>query len=320
MHRLALLVALLACAACRTTDARVAHVTPRESSHGPRVLAVVAHPADETAFAAALYQITTRLDGVCDLAVITNGEGGFKYATLAERTYGLELTDEAVGRAELPTIRRRELEDSARVLAVRDVWFLGEQDHRYTTDLAEVLGPAARVWDLARVRAELDELLARGRYDLVFTLAPTADTHAHHKAATVLALEAALRRPERERPVVLCTRVVDADDPKPLVVEAGVPAIELASGAAPFEVDRRQTFGFKQSLDWRVVVNWAIAAHKSQGTMQLAMNRGDREQFYLFRADAPDATTRARPVFDALRAAAFPLRTYGPTAGTNTKP
>jgi hypothetical protein len=49
---------------------------------GPRVLCVVAHPDDEIAFAGALYKTATLLDSVCDLVTITNGEGGFKYATL----------------------------------------------------------------------------------------------------------------------------------------------------------------------------------------------------------------------------------------------
>ena len=72
---------------------------------GPRVLCVVAHPDDEIAFAGVLYKTATFLDGVCDLVTITNGEGGFKYATLAEPLYGLELTDEVVGRRHLPEIR-----------------------------------------------------------------------------------------------------------------------------------------------------------------------------------------------------------------------
>ena len=60
---------------------------------------VAPHPDDEIAFAGALYKTSTLLDGRCDVAGITNGEGGFKYSTLAERIYGLELTDEVRTRA-----------------------------------------------------------------------------------------------------------------------------------------------------------------------------------------------------------------------------
>jgi len=41
--------------------------------------------------------------------VITNGEGGYRYSLLAEPVYGVALTDEAVGRAALPEIRKRGL-------------------------------------------------------------------------------------------------------------------------------------------------------------------------------------------------------------------
>ena len=200
-----LLLALAACTGAGT-GARV-EVTPRSGAQGPRVLAVVAHPDDETAFAGALYKITTHLGGVCDLVVLTNGEGGFKYATLAERVYGAELTDESVGRAELPAIRKREMVDAARILGVRSVEFLGQTDHRYTTDVSEVLGEGAAVWNLALVRRELAEALAEERYDFVFALAPSTTTHAHHQAATALAAEAVLARPEGSRPVMLVAQV-----------------------------------------------------------------------------------------------------------------
>src|SRR5688500_8309755 len=71
-----------------------------------RVLIVTAHPDDDVTFAATVYKITHDLHGLVDLALITNGEGGYKYSTLGETIYGLELTDERVGRAHLPTIRK----------------------------------------------------------------------------------------------------------------------------------------------------------------------------------------------------------------------
>src|SRR6187402_1770713 len=78
----------------------------------PRILAVIAHPDDETAFAAGLYVAARHLGARCDVLVITNGEGGFKYSGLAESYYGAELSREEVGRAELPDIRRREMLES----------------------------------------------------------------------------------------------------------------------------------------------------------------------------------------------------------------
>ncbi|HED65066.1 MAG TPA: PIG-L family deacetylase, partial [Planctomycetes bacterium] len=146
-------IALPAGVSCETLDSPV--VRPG----GPRILVVVAHPDDEIAFAGALYKATTHLHGRADVAVITNGEGGYKYSTLAERVYGLPLTDEAVGRAHLPAIRRRELAAGCRWLGVSRIYFLDEQDQHYTRDEGEMLRPGADVWDLERVETALRALL-----------------------------------------------------------------------------------------------------------------------------------------------------------------
>lgn len=290
----------VACAACASASG-IVEVTERGQASGPRVLGVIAHPDDETAFAATLYKITAQLDGICDLVVITNGEGGFKYATLAERIYGVELTDETVGRAALPAIRRREMIAAAGVLGLRRIEFLGQKDHRYSTDLAEVLGPEARVWDLTAVRAALARVLASERYGFVIGLAPTLETHAHHQAATALLAEAVRTLPEAVRPVMLVARVRGADE----------------APGGPFQLDRTQKFGFQEKLDYRIVVNWDIAAHKSQGTMQLAMNQGEREEFTLFGDPSGEAARRTAELFERLRQPQFEPRTYGASAGTN---
>ena len=84
----------------------VGHGAPSEQL---RVLLVTAHPDDDASFAGVVYQITQQLGGIVDLALVTDGSGGFRYSTLAEKVYGVELTDEAVARQYLPTIRKREL-------------------------------------------------------------------------------------------------------------------------------------------------------------------------------------------------------------------
>jgi hypothetical protein len=58
-----------------------------QADSAPKVLVVTAHPDDHAEFAAVIYKITHDLGGVVDLVVITNGEGGFKYSTLAESYY-----------------------------------------------------------------------------------------------------------------------------------------------------------------------------------------------------------------------------------------
>jgi len=61
------------------------------SESNPKVLAVVAHPDDETQFAATLYKISHEMGGTVDVVMITNGEGGYKYSTLAEPIYHREV-------------------------------------------------------------------------------------------------------------------------------------------------------------------------------------------------------------------------------------
>ena len=174
MRRALLLAFLCVAPACRS--AGTGHVD-KQSLHsipdpvGPRILCVVAHPDDEIAFAGVLYQTATALGGACDVAVITNGEGGFKYATLSEAIYGLELSDEQVGRAHLPAIRRRELAAGCSILGVRDLYFLDQVDHRYTLDAREVLETG--LWDLELVERALQSILRAGGYDFLFTLVPS---------------------------------------------------------------------------------------------------------------------------------------------------
>ena len=311
-------LALLVVSACAAP--RVATVTPDDGNTGPRVLCVFAHPDDETTVAGALYKTATFLDGTVDMVLITNGEGGFKYCTLAERIYGHELTLEHVGRAHLPRIRRQEMLNGCALMGVHQVHFLEETDHRYTQDPIEVLGDDAEVWDLARIEAALDETLAAGTYDFVLTMAPSPTTHGHHQAATVLAARAVSRVAEAERPVLLGS-VVETEDsgvPAAPLALAGFPETAVQGGKA-LVFDRTQKFGHRGRLDYRVLVNFVIAQHLSQGTMQLAMSRGLREHYFVFTGAPPGAHERAAAWLEALAAPQFPVREYGASAGTNAR-
>lgn len=74
---------------------------------GPKVLVINAHPDDETSFPILLYKITHDLKGTVDLALLTDGSGGFIGSELGSVHYGLDLTDSLVGRSELPRIRKK---------------------------------------------------------------------------------------------------------------------------------------------------------------------------------------------------------------------
>jgi len=56
-----------------------------------KLLIVTAHPDDEYAFAAVVYRLVRECGWSADQIVITNGESGYRYATLAETFYGVSL-------------------------------------------------------------------------------------------------------------------------------------------------------------------------------------------------------------------------------------
>jgi len=74
-----------------------------------KVLLVVAHPDDEYAFAGAVYHLVREEGWSADQVVITDGEAGYRYASLAAVYYGVELTGEREGRAHLREIRKHEV-------------------------------------------------------------------------------------------------------------------------------------------------------------------------------------------------------------------
>lgn len=274
-----------------------------------KVLVVTAHPDDHAAFAGAIYKITHDIRGKVDLVVITNGEGGFKYSTLAESYYGLELTDPVVGRQYLPGIRKKEAIAGGNIIGIRNYFFLDQQDHDFTLNADSVLRFA---WDVQSVKSRLRQILVSDHYDYVFCLLPTEGTHGGHKAATIMALEAVNEIPLARRPVVLA----ESDSTKGEAAAfrfaglAGYPLTTVKQAASTFHFDKTQKFGYRDALDYKIVVNWLIAEHKSQGTMQLLMNSGDVENFWFFDMNDPAAIPRSRALFDQLKVLRFKKKTY----------
>ena len=269
----------------------------------PTALAVIAHPDDEGAFSVILYKIARELKGQVDICVITNGEGGYKYATLSEPLYEMPLSEEATGRRNLPKIRRRELINAGKILGIRKIYFLDQRDAHYTQNEREPLDTS---WNVPQVASKLDKLLHKPGYDFVFVLPPTATTHGGHKAATILALQAAARLTEGRRPVVLTGFVrtkTDTAIPR-LTGLPRYPETRLASDTALFRIDLKPGLGYQGKLNYNIIKNWEIAEHKSQGTMQLFMARNaDYEIFWPFALNAPGYLERCRALFAALEAA-----------------
>jgi LmbE family N-acetylglucosaminyl deacetylase len=233
-----------------------------------------------------------------DQVVVTNGEAGFHYAQLAERFYGVALTSEHEGRAHLPAIRKEETRRAGRILGIGNHCFLDEQDNRYGLDAEEVL---SQVWNRSRIVEFLTTRLEAELYDFVFVLLPREDTHGHHKAATVLALEAVLRLSPERRPVVLGAE--PGHSAQAAAEFRGLrkfPATRTVSGAPAFSFDRSRSFGQAGALRYDIVVNWVIAEHKSQGMFQKDYGRHDLERFWLFDQHLANAQARVRALSSAL--------------------
>lgn len=256
------------------------------------VLVVTAHPDDETLMAGTIYKLTHDLGANVDLALVTDGSGGFHYAMIGEAYYGVEIDSEPEARTNLPLIRKRELQGSALVLGIGALFFLDAYDHAYTTDVDTVF---QHVWDREAVRDSLFNIMRRGRYDYVLGLLPTPETHGHHKGATILALEAASALPAAERPVVLGADFADAEDlpapeapPYPYIGLDSYPITRVDPAAPVFRFDRLQPMEEDGVINYQFIVNWALAEHKSQGDLLDYFNRGDYEFYWFFAANDPE--------------------------------
>lgn len=267
-------------------------------AHPWKILLVAAHPDDEYYFAATVYRIAQELGGVVDHVVITNGEGGFRYSALAEKIYGLPLTEESTGRRYLPQIRRKETLAAGRILGVRHHYFLNEKDQRFTLEAGEAL---EGVWHCTSVKERLRKILDGGQYDFVFTLLPRASEHGHHQAATLLALEVVEEMEPSRRPVVLAA---EPGRRHQVLLFRGLdrfPRTQPASGEPAFSFDRGQTFGPRESLHYGIVVQWVIAEHKSQGLFQNDAGKHEVEHFWRFAIGPEAAAERTARLSEQLR-------------------
>ncbi|MGD8868266.1 MAG: hypothetical protein PVI01_11560, partial [Gemmatimonadales bacterium] len=81
---------------------------------------------------------------------------------------------------------------------------------------------------------------------------------------------------------------------------ADYPITRIRTEQAPFIFDLREPLDPTGRLDYRIVVNWLIAEHKTQGTMQLLMNFADFERFWFFEVNDPARLDRTAEFFARL--------------------
>jgi len=269
---------------------------PAIAADSLRVLLVVAHPDDEYEMAGTVYRIAKELSGTVDQLIVTDGQAGFHYTTLAERYYNRSLAEESAGRKSLPGIRRKEARQAARILGIRHQWFLNEKDEHFTLSAREVL---EKEWHTDKVRQSITRRLRQVRYDYLFVLLPTKDTHGAHKAASILALEAVEQLPQDQRPIVLAAEAGATNSGSYEPVDQ-FPITSTVTPDPKWHFDRDAHFGYRNSLTYQIVVNWVIAEHKSQGLFQNRCGKDRFENFWSFQMGLPTSLgeTNAVPARD----------------------
>ncbi|SDT24278.1 N-acetylglucosaminyl deacetylase, LmbE family [Mucilaginibacter mallensis] len=274
----------------------------------PHVLVVIAHPDDESVFSVTLYKIAKEHHGIIDLFVITDGEAGYKYATLAESYYGLVLTDQKIGRSELPRIRKRELKNAGHVLGVAHYYFMNQEDSHYGLSEHDPLDTS---WDVKAVNKKLNKLLADNHYDLVFCLLPEPSTHGAHKAASLLALNAIAKMPTNKRPLILGAITHDKTDSVTEFSQYKDYEITQTVTDKPlFSIDRTACFSYRNKVNYKVIANWELAEHKSQGFTQMSMNDGDVEEFWYFKLNGTAGITKCDSLFKLLSLVPYAQKIY----------
>jgi len=264
-----------------------------------KLLIVVAHPDDEYAFAATTYRLVRESGWIADQVIVTDGESGYRYAALAETYYGEPLMKDGEGRPLLASIRKEEVQRAGKILGIRHHYFLDQKDLGFDTDPSTA---KTGNWDRDSIRSFLAGLLARERYDAIFTLLPTPETHGHHRAATVLALEAVSNLPAGERPLIFGVETRSKSDPPLTFAELQGHSLTRTVDLAPVVTfDRASSFGYRNALNYQIVVNWVIAEHKSQGLFQNDYSREEYEEFWLFAVSGKDSIERLPHLRSLLR-------------------
>ena len=258
-----------------------------------KTLIVVAHPDDEYYCASTVYKMAVQLGGTVDELIITDGEGGYRYSTLAAAYYKKPLTSEAVGRKELPAIRRREAINAGKVLGIRTHYFLDQIDQHFTTDERD---GAKYGWKSDLISSRLQTLMRKERYRYVFALLPRATSHGYHQAATALAGSAIRALPIALRPVLL-----GFDTNSARFVPSPTELFQQTwDQDYRFAFDRTTKFGFRDALSYQIVVDWMIAEHKSQGLLQTMDGREPKEYIWVDLSSNPQAQKSADALFHIL--------------------
>jgi len=300
MHKLLVLLFIFS-----ATNLATAKLMAQSGNTPPHVLVVMAHPDDESAISVTLYKIAKEQHGTVDLFVITNGEAGFKYSSLAELYYNLKLADEKDGKANLPRIRKQELINAGKILGVSQYYFLNQPDAHFGLNEKE---PIDTSWNVQLIEKQLKQLLLKHNYDYVFCMLPTPGTHGEHKAATLLALNVVVLLPANQRPIILGANTRNKTDTTTRFSQyKNYAETKVITDTPLFKLDRTTGFSYKNRVNYKVIANWEIAEHKSQGYTQMTMNDGDLEEFWYFSLNGNHGIEKCAKLFNLLRQVPVPF-------------
>ena len=255
------------------------------------VLVIIAHPDDETLFAGFLHALTHKLNATIDLVCVTNGEGGFRHSAPSESLYGnLQLSKESIARVHLPRIRKQELLASGRIIGIRKYFFYDQFDLKYDRNVDVVL---SEQWDKEWVIQLLERTIKTGNgaygYDLMLVMLPNVQSHGHHTASGLLALEAIKRLQEKKSTDIKIPTVIGGSEfiltETPTYMQSQLAEISLET---PYEFQFNRTWKLSNSSDipdYQMIAIWMCSEHKSQGGIIaefLTTSARKTEQYFYF--------------------------------------
>ena len=275
------------------------------SAQGPKVLVITAHPDDESSISVAMFKIAKELKGTVDMAVMTDGAGGFADAQLGAMYYGINLTDSVVARTHISIIRKQEILNVAKILGVRNIYFMEQPDDLYSTNYEPYL--YGKNWDISYIEKRLDKLLAEREYDFIITMSPRTGQHGHHITSVIMGLRAVERYKGSKKPIIIAgaSKMNGNADP----VLTGIPGIDISkinTNVPPFRLNRAYRFAENDKLSYKIVADWTIAEYKSQGAIQEnAMHRTDEELYFYYEINPLNGTEKVKKLFEDLSKSGF---------------
>lgn len=274
-------------------------------AQGPKVLVVTAHPDDETGFSVTMFKITHELKGIVDMAVMTDGGGGFADSQLGAMYYGLPLTDSVTARTHLPMLRKQEILNAGKIMGVRNIYFMEQPDDWYTTDITPYI--SGKNWDIGYIERRMDRLLAERQYDFIFTMVPHAGQHGHHKTAVMMALRAVQRFKGPNKPIIIAGSPMSANSkPSDFTMLEGFPETKLKPDAPKFTLNRAFRFKENDKVSYKIVADWVIAEYKSQGAIQEnGIHRTDMEVYHYYDLNDVSGIPKVQKLFDDLANSGF---------------